>query len=581
LVAAGFSLAQSVTVFQTGFESGEGYSPGGIKGQNGWSAVLSGDPDFGQITATNPLMGSQSALLDGPTVVNGYAGVRKSIAVAPTQNGNALRFIEMAGVCSIVDPTLNPDHISNAWMTLMSGANEVGAVGVGSRFGQHVLGWPTATNSAFVEVQPNTPLEFKYQADYERGLATLRMNGQLVYENVELYFNPFIPTDLRLEFASNSNQPFDTVVRVDDLKLTATYPSLATWNVNVSGNWSEPSNWQDAVPQGVHATAVLGSAISAPRTITVDAPIALGKISLANANAYSIVGNNSLTLDVVLGSVSIEVTQGSHTIAAPLALTDDLDISVAASADTVTISGDITAVPGVGITKLGLGTAAMKHIRADAAAIDSGTLRVISNGSPSGTSRVKSLAVNTGADTPGSLDLTNNGMVVDYDVTSPLADIRALIVTGRNGGDWNGTGITSSTAANTSSTHAIGYGESAQLGLVTFLGQPVDDTAVVLRYTRLGDATLDAVVNLADFNCLAGNFGQSGRTWVQGDFNYDGTVNLIDFNLLAANFGLSAAAGSVSPDDWSRLAASVPEPSAGILMLLTAPPLLRRRRRRP
>ena len=53
-----------------------------------------------------------------------------------------------------------------------------------------------------------------------------------------------------------------------------------------------------------------------------------------------------------------------------------------------------------------------------------------------------------------------------------------------------------------------------------------------------GDANHDARVNLADFNILAANFGQSPRDFTQGDFNYDGVVNLIDFNLLASRFGM-------------------------------------------
>jgi hypothetical protein len=54
-----------------------------------------------------------------------------------------------------------------------------------------------------------------------------------------------------------------------------------------------------------------------------------------------------------------------------------------------------------------------------------------------------------------------------------------------------------------------------------------------------GDANHDRIVNLADFNVLASNFGQSPRTFAQGDFNYDGTVNLGDFNVLASRFGQS------------------------------------------
>ena len=96
-----------------------------------------------------------------------------------------------------------------------------------------------------------------------------------------------------------------------------------------------------------------------------------------------------------------------------------------------------------------------------------------------------------------------------------------------------------------------------------------------------GDADVNGIVNLDDFNVLAANFGTaSGATWIQADFNNDGRVNLDDFNALAANFGQSGAGPGVSAGDWSRLGAAVPEPSLGAAMLLGALPLLRRRRTR-
>jgi hypothetical protein len=65
----------------------------------------------------------------------------------------------------------------------------------------------------------------------------------------------------------------------------------------------------------------------------------------------------------------------------------------------------------------------------------------------------------------------------------------------------------------------------------------VDDTAVLIKYTWSGDADLTGVVELADYNRLAFNFGESGRIWSDGDFNFDGTVDLTDFNLMSPNFG--------------------------------------------
>ena len=94
-----------------------------------------------------------------------------------------------------------------------------------------------------------------------------------------------------------------------------------------------------------------------------------------------------------------------------------------------------------------------------------------------------------------------------------------------------------------------------------------------------GDTNLDGAVNLADFNALAANFGQSNRTWQQGDFTYDGRVNLEDFNALAANFGLAATVpNGPTAQDWSALASAVPEPSIAALQLPIFSALLARRR---
>jgi hypothetical protein len=45
--------------------------------------------------------------------------------------------------------------------------------------------------------------------------------------------------------------------------------------------------------------------------------------------------------------------------------------------------------------------------------------------------------------------------------------------------------------------------------VTTFAGQTVDSTAVLIKYTWSGDANLDGIANLADFNLMASNFGQS------------------------------------------------------------------------
>jgi hypothetical protein len=164
------------------------------------------------------------------------------------------------------------------------------------------------------------------------------------------------------------------------------------------------------------------------------------------------------------------------------------------------------------------------------------------------------------------IDLADSKAIVNYTGVTPAATIRALLMTGRGTGSWDGEGINSSTAAtiaaDNSNVHktAIGYGEASTLGLSSFAGQSVDGTTIVMRYTYLGDANLDGRVNALDFNALASNFGPTaGKVWTQADFNFDGITNSSDFGVLATNFNLALpgpSIGSVIPEagiGWSLL----------------------------
>jgi hypothetical protein len=104
------------------------------------------------------------------------------------------------------------------------------------------------------------------------------------------------------------------------------------------------------------------------------------------------------------------------------------------------------------------------------------------------------------------LDLANNAAIIDHAGASPSSTVRAQILAGRGGPglgqSWNGNGITSSAvaAANTAEpeSRSIAFAENATLPLgpfTTFRGQPVDDTALLIAYTRTGDANLDGLVN--------------------------------------------------------------------------------------
>ena len=54
---------------------------------------------------------------------------------------------------------------------------------------------------------------------------------------------------------------------------------------------------------------------------------------------------------------------------------------------------------------------------------------------------------------------------------------------------------------------------------------------------RPRDANGDCFVDFADFLILSSNFGQSGKSLVDGDFDGSGTVDFADFLILSSNFG--------------------------------------------
>jgi hypothetical protein len=121
----------------------------------------------------------------------------------------------------------------------------------------------------------------------------------------------------------------------------------------------------------------------------------------------------------------------------------------------------------------------------------------------------------------------------------------------------------------------------------TFLGSTVDGDAVLVRYTLLGDATLDGTVNFNDLVNLAQNYNNvdGNRTWYNGDFTYDGKVDFNDLVKLAQVYNTSlptdpiAGAPAGFGADLAAAFASVPEPSSlGLLALAVCGFAARRKR---
>jgi hypothetical protein len=359
-----------------------------------------------------------------------------------------------------------------------------------------------------------------------------------------------------------------------------------TWNADANGNWSAAGNWTTGVPNAPGARAVFGGVITAPRTVTVDVPITVGRVDFDNAIAYTIGGSNALTVDATSGTAEINVISGGHTISAPVTLADDTQISVMPAAGNLTFAGALTA-SGVNVTKLGAGRLTVNSLRAAALSINEGKVAVASNGAASSVSVLGALSIAGAPATPtAQLDLSSNVAILDYTGATPAATIRSQLIAGRGGpgfgATWTGQGITSSTAAAAEpESRSVGYAENSSLPLgayTNFRGRPVDDTSVLMAYTRTGDANLDGVVNDDDVTIVGATYapGVTQPSWALGDFDYNGFVDDDDVTLLGVFYDPSAPPiGEVPPHMHATAAvAAVPEPRSLLLAALAIAALL-------
>ncbi len=316
------------------------------------------------------------------------------------------------------------------------------------------------------------------------------------------------------------------------------------WNVDADGSTSVGSNWLGGAPGGADSEAQLLGNVSADRAITIDAPLTLGSLRFDGGTYKYTLGGATLTIDTTdATSGAINVLSGSHQIDAAVSLAKDTSINVNGAANVLTLTN--LQPTSAALAKGGAGALVVNAIHAGALSVNAGTVRIAPTASPASAtaSTVGALNIALGAAPGTSLDLTNNGLVVDYTGDSVLPTVQAQITSAYNAGSRTGNGITTSQPLAATGKTAIGYRESQGAG--TFLGQPVDSSAVLVRYTLSGDSDLSGSVDLTDFTFLAANFNGAGKGWSRGNFNYDaaGTVDLTDFTLLAANYNSTLPGG--------------------------------------
>ncbi|MFM1902531.1 MAG: hypothetical protein RLZZ440_431 [Planctomycetota bacterium] len=280
----------------------------------------------------------------------------------------------------------------------------------------------------------------------------------------------------------------------------------------------------DSVTKTGAGTIVFNAANAYTGPTTVSA----GTLEVANSDAL---GATNVTVDT---GATLAIAAGT-TMKSPAVIVDGGTLS----ASTVTVAS------GTGITSL---------------AINAGTLAgspAVTVGSGGQMALAQDVRVTVAV---GSLSLaeTSGGGRIDLGAGEvnvaaggiSAADLRADIIAGRNGGGWNGaTGITSSTAAASGGTRAVGYVVAG-------------DGSAKVSFAASGDVDLSGAVNVFDLVSInsSGKYGTGAASvWNQGDFTYDGVTNV--FDLVSVNTGGVYGQGNYfpAPAAVSSLTA-VPEP---------------------
>ena len=197
-----------------------------------------------------------------------------------------------------------------------------------------------------------------------------------------------------------------------------------------------------------------------------------------------------------------------------------------------------------------------------------------------GKSTVGSLSIASG----GVFNINGGSLFIDYGSgPDPISSIAALLKAGYAGGSWNGAGgiDISGPVVIGGFTYGLGYADGAD---AQHVATGLASGTIEIKFTLLGDADLNGIVNGIDFGILAANFNKGITGWDEGDFDYNNIVNGLDFGDLAANFNKGAAGSNVvaALDAFAAangLLADVPEPTTGVLVLVAGLGLFSRRRR--
>jgi acrosin len=323
-----------------------------------------------------------------------------------------------------------------------------------------------------------------------------------------------------------------TVVNGDGGNDTMVATTTGDWDAFINGNLTFNGNANTDTLR-INDTADVGAdnyTVTSTQTT---------KTSIASVISYATIENYTLDANGDINTITV-----NSSFAAPFRVhgnggVDTINLVDNAAGSFVTIDGG-AGLDNVTVNSDAAGTAtAHFDVTQDLAALTilgGGTAVMELNGS-----RVIDTDALTVAAT-GKLDLTDNDLIVDYAGASQLAVVQVLINLGRNGGAWNGNGITSSAAAaNAQHNTTLGAMEASEFQSIygvgaTFDGRIIDSSAVLVKYTYYGDADFNGQVNFDDYVRTDNGFNNHLNHWVNGDYDGNGSVNFDDYVLIDLAF---------------------------------------------
>jgi hypothetical protein len=392
---------------------------------------------------------------------------------------------------------------------------------------------------------------------------------------------------------------------------------VPTWtgNAGTTNTWGDGFNWTGGLPSTTQhpfpllaatnpnllrqTTANFFDTIKSNTTVTLDGNRTVTRLAFDSPYAYTIARGTGGLLTLSGTGASLSVQEGSHAISANVVFDSNVAASISGE---LTISGSFIN-NGRTLSKTGAGTLRLLggqiNTTPSLTVVNAGVLETISiapdtsltiaggkvkvlpsaptlpshpAGSIAFISRPRQLTISA----TSTLDLANNDLILAYGAgtpyngVSPIASLEAMVARGFNGGNWLGTGITSSTAASddAAGTFVLAIADNATLAAPygVFDGVSITEDTVLIKFTHRVDLNLDGLVTDADAIVFSTNFeAGASATWSIGDLDYDGVFSDNDVIIFGTFYDTGLA--------------HLPEPAAmGALGMLSFG-LVRRRRR--